>query len=74
MPNRKRLQLNAKVRYPFLDWYINTFDETLPAMLNGYTLNAAIGMQVVLGALVTGLSSALAPGKVGYSSHYPHCS
>lgn len=32
-------------------------------MLNGYTLNTAIGMQVILGALVTGLSSAVAPGK-----------
>ncbi|KAF7971568.1 hypothetical protein HWV62_20812 [Athelia sp. TMB] len=38
------------------------------AMLNGYTLNAAIGMQVVLGALVTGLSSALPSGKAGITT------
>ncbi|KZP24209.1 hypothetical protein FIBSPDRAFT_1042277 [Athelia psychrophila] len=33
------------------------------AMLNGYTLNAAIGLQIILGALVTGLSAALAPKR-----------
>ncbi|KZP18918.1 hypothetical protein FIBSPDRAFT_863270 [Athelia psychrophila] len=35
------------------------------AMLNGWTLNTAIGLQVVLGALVTGLSSVVSPTKVG---------
>ncbi|KZP22846.1 hypothetical protein FIBSPDRAFT_857262 [Athelia psychrophila] len=33
------------------------------AMLNGYTLNAAIGLQIVLGALVTGLSAVVAPKR-----------
>jgi hypothetical protein len=33
-------------------------------MLNGYSLNAAIGLQVILGALVTGLSAAIKPEKV----------
>ncbi|KAF7986745.1 hypothetical protein HWV62_20316 [Athelia sp. TMB] len=45
-----------------------SFDERPPAMLNGYTLNTAIGMQVVLGALVTGLSSALPSGKAGITT------
>ena len=35
-----------------------------PAFINGYLLNAAIGMQVILGALVTGLSAAVKPTRV----------
>jgi hypothetical protein len=37
-------------------------------MLNGYSLNLAIGLQVVLGALVTGLSAAIKPTKVSQIS------
>lgn len=33
-------------------------------MFNGYLLNAAIGLQVLLGALVTGLSAAVSPARV----------
>jgi len=38
------------------------------AMLNGYSLNVAIGLQVILGALVTGLSAAIKPEKVGITT------
>ncbi|KIM87744.1 hypothetical protein PILCRDRAFT_814458 [Piloderma croceum F 1598] len=38
------------------------------AMLNGYSLNAAIGLQVILGALITGLSAAIKPEKVGITT------
>jgi SMODS and SLOG-associating 2TM effector domain len=34
------------------------------AKWNGLVLNIAIGLQVILGALVTGLSSAISPSKV----------
>ena len=33
-------------------------------MINGYMLNAAIGLQVLLGALVTGLAAAVSPARV----------
>lgn len=34
------------------------------ATLTGYLLNLAIGLQVLLGALVTGLSAAVSPSRV----------
>jgi hypothetical protein len=37
-------------------------------MLNGYALNVAIAFQVILGALVTGLSAAIKPEKVSEDS------
>jgi|SRR5882762_5242626 len=39
-------------------------DALSPAMMNGYALNLAIGLQVILGALVTGLSSVVSPARV----------
>ncbi|KAF7979992.1 hypothetical protein HWV62_40080 [Athelia sp. TMB] len=38
------------------------------ASINGYALNGAIGLQVVLGALVTGLSSVVSPQRVGLTT------
>jgi len=38
------------------------------AMLNGWALNLAIGLQVVLGALITGLAAAIKPSKVGVTT------
>jgi len=38
------------------------------ATLTGYLLNLAIGLQVLLGALVTGLSAAVSPSRVGLTT------
>jgi hypothetical protein len=38
------------------------------AMLNGWALNLAIGLQVVFGALITGLAAAIKPSKVGVTT------
>jgi len=37
-------------------------------MLNGWALNIAIGLQVVFGALITGLAAAIKPSKVGVTT------
>jgi hypothetical protein len=42
----------------------------LKARVTGYTLNIAIGLQVLIGALTTGLSAATTGRQVNYTSTF----
>ena len=62
----ERLQQKRLIRdFLWDDLYgLLNFPKPLAALFNGWILNIAIGLQVLLGALVTGLSSTIKPSKV----------